>query len=112
LLSFDPARGFWQQRSLLPVTWDSHHEESHLTVVAAGGTLYAIGSDFETNPVALQYDAASDRWSPVPPPQVGRHRPGLAEVDGRIYVIGGYTGLAAGFLNGTPSGVVEEGRLW
>jgi hypothetical protein len=58
-----------------------------------GGSVYTPGgfdAQGRASAVMEVYDVAADRWSSAPPMPEGRHHPGVAAADGKVFVIGGY----------------------
>jgi N-acetylneuraminic acid mutarotase len=97
-LVYDPSEDEWSEIKPLP------SPRAGLTAEIINGTIYAIGGlDKDHHPVNTNeaYDIATDTWTekasmPGPP----KHHAASAEVDGKIYILGGRT---AG--NGKPSDI-------
>ncbi|MDQ1040141.1 N-acetylneuraminic acid mutarotase [Streptomyces sp. V3I8] len=86
-------RGLWRARSPLPV------KRAEVGVAAVGGRMYVVGGTVQKGdetPVwatteVHSYDPRQDRWSshaPLPKPLT---HAGVAALDGRLYVFGGFT---------------------
>lgn len=66
-------------------------------VAAAGGKLYAIGGvcsrdkNFQLSQAFERYDPDSDKWESLPDLPVPIFAPGIAVIQGKIFVIGGST---------------------
>jgi N-acetylneuraminic acid mutarotase len=66
--------------------------------VALNGKVYTLGgADSRFNPLSevVVYDPLTDTWAAAAPLPEPRHHLGAAELDGMIYVVGGYAGAAA-----------------
>jgi N-acetylneuraminic acid mutarotase len=86
------------------MTWG--RQES--AVAAVGGLVYVIGgfsSTAEPLDTVEAYDPANDEWRTVAPLPIAIQQPAAAVVDGRLFVVGGYTG---GRVRWTPLGTVFE----
>ena len=61
------------------------------------GRIYVTGGigDNQVLSTVEVYDPARDSWSPAPPLPEPRHHHGAAAVNGKLYVIGGYSNLGA-----------------
>ena len=82
-----PASDEWQ--SCAPM----REGRGGLSLVAVGSNLFAIGGGWE-NYLAYnqQYDPSQDTWLRFETPVSGRWRnAGAAEIDGKVYVIGGWS---------------------
>ena len=81
--------GTWITRATLPNMLTEH------TSTALNGKVYLIGG-LETGAVTVDkvqvYDPATDFWTLAAPLPQPRHHAGVAVANGRIYVLGGYTG--------------------
>jgi N-acetylneuraminic acid mutarotase len=101
VLIYDPIEDEWSEIEPLP------SPRAGLTAEIINGTIYAIGGlDEDHHPVNTNeaYDIATDTWSakaPLPGPP--KHHTASAEVDGKIYILGGRT---AG--NGKPSDINDS----
>ncbi len=61
--------------------------------IAAGGKFYVFGGQqlgWKSLGMVYEYDPASDRWTKKKDMPLPAHHTALAELDGRIYVIGGF----------------------
>jgi N-acetylneuraminic acid mutarotase len=99
----DPdAAGQWESRTTM--TW----ARQEVAVGAIGGQVYVIGgfgSTAEPVDTVEVYDPGTDRWRTAAPLPIAVHHAAAAVVDGRLFVIGGYTG---GRVRWTPLGTVFE----
>ena len=99
----DPdAPGRWQSRTTM--TWG----RQEVAVAALGGKVYVIGgfgSTREPVDIVEVYDPATDVWRTVAPLPIPIHHAAAAVVDGRLFVVGGYTG---GRVQSTTLGTVFE----
>jgi N-acetylneuraminic acid mutarotase len=99
----DPdAPGRWESRRTM--TWG----RQEAAVAAVGGQVYVIGgfgSTAEPLDTVEAYDPATDQWRTVAPLPIAIHHPAAAVVDGRLFVVGGYTG---GRVRWTPLGTMFE----
>ncbi|MFI9511274.1 Kelch repeat-containing protein [Nocardia sp. NPDC052566] len=94
-LRFDTRTGEWRQLAPIPVA------QHHLQGVAVDGKIYYLGGEegaaLIPNGRVWEYDPATDRFTQrtgMPADRI-RGAAGVAAHDGRIYVAGGYNGLAA-----------------
>src|SRR5262249_3392571 len=84
----------WSERGWLPVPLH------HVNVAATGGKLYVVGglsgSSFTASGTTLEYDPTLDRWSSLSSMPAGSERgaSGVAVLDGRIVVAGGFRGVS------------------
>jgi N-acetylneuraminic acid mutarotase len=88
-------QGSWTAKSPAP------SKRTEVAAAAAGGKIYVIGGfaepslgnlkDFAITTRVEAYDPATDRWSAKAPLPVGLHHVGIGVIDGRIYVIGGFS---------------------
>jgi N-acetylneuraminic acid mutarotase len=99
----DPeAPGSWQSRATM--TWG----RQETAVAALGGLVYVIGGFGPTaEPVDTveAFDPARDQWRTVASLPIALHHPAAAVVEGRLFVVGGYTG---GRVRWTAMGTVFE----
>lgn len=79
---YDPAVDRWTAVSKLPVA------RGFLGAAVIEGRVYAVGGRVAGASPFEVFDPQRDVWSALPTPPVGQ-RFGCAELDGRIYVIGG-----------------------
>jgi N-acetylneuraminic acid mutarotase len=95
---YNPATDKWTPRS--PMPRPAHHAalaSSNGKVYVMGGfvppkdTAIPVGGAWEPIDNAWEYDPAADSWRPLPPLPGKRGSAIAAEVDGKIYVIGGAT---------------------
>lgn len=99
----DPgAPGQWHAGKTM--TW----ARQEVAVGAVGGRIYVIGgfgSTGEPLDTVEVYDPPTNEWRNVTPLPIAVHHPAAAVVDGRLFVVGGYTG---GRVRWTPLGTVFE----
>lgn len=99
----DPdAPGQWQAR---PAMGSARQETA---VAALGGLVYVIGgfgSTAEPVDTVEAFDPATDQWKTVAPLPLAVHHAAAAVADGRLFVVGGYTG---GRVRWTPLGTTFE----
>jgi uncharacterized repeat protein (TIGR01451 family) len=87
---YDPATDSWASAAPLPVSL------SGVAVAAVGGKLYAFGGDVSPGYVdtTYEYDPAADAWTQKAPlPGGPRAYAAAAELNGKIYVAGGWPDL-------------------
>ena len=90
--AYDPATDRWTQRASIPSPLH------HVNVAGVGGKLYVVGgltgSSFTASGTTLVYDPALDSWAPLTsmPEASERGASGVAVLDGRIVVAGGFRG--------------------
>ncbi|HEY3190530.1 MAG TPA: kelch repeat-containing protein, partial [Solirubrobacteraceae bacterium] len=86
----DPdSPGRWESRKTM--TWG----RQEVAVGAVGGKVYVIGgfgSTAEPVDIVEVFDSAADEWRTVAPLPIALHHAAAAVVDGRLFVVGGYTG--------------------
>ncbi len=95
---YDPATDRWTKKQPMP------RPAHHAALAAANGKIYAfggfvapattaipVGAAWEPIDSAWEFDPATDSWKPLPPLPGKRGSAIAAEVDGKIYVIGGAT---------------------
>ena len=89
---YDPAADRWTQKKNMPLP--AHH----LAAVGYTGKIYLFGGAIQPQPGgpnqfpannAWEYDPVADSWKALAPMPTARMAPVAAEVDGKIYVIGG-----------------------
>ena len=103
------AQGGWQTAARLDAS------RAGLAVVAHDGRIYAAGGAGLTDPRSEfeSYDVELDRWFPETALPRGLERFGMASINGRIYVAGGY---ARGEDGVAPSAAVWswsfDGNIW
>jgi len=71
-----------------------------LSAAQLDGSIYAFGTSIEGDCAAERYDIAGDQWVPLPNMKHLRSLTTAAELDGHIYVLGGFS------IN--PVSIVEE----
>jgi N-acetylneuraminic acid mutarotase len=79
------GQGHWTTKAPLPSTW------TEIVSVATGGKLYAFSAGFPEKCETLEYDPAADRWRNRSPMPIGMDHVGAVVLDGKIYIIGGFT---------------------
>jgi len=95
---YDPATDKWTKKQPMP------RPAHHAALAAVNGKIYAfggfvapantavpVGAAWEPIDNAWQYDPVADSWKPLAPLPGKRGSAIAAEVDGKIYVIGGAT---------------------
>ena len=95
---YDPATDRWTKKQPMP------RPAHHAALAAVNGKIYAfggfvapantaipVGAAWEPIDNAWEFDPATDSWKPLPPLPGKRGSAIAAEVDGKIYVIGGAT---------------------
>src|SRR6186713_45216 len=95
---YDPATDRWTKKA--PMPRPAHHAalaQANGKIYAFGGfvspanTAVPVGAAWEPIDNAWEFDPATDAWKPLPPLPGKRGSAIAAEVDGKIYVIGGAT---------------------
>jgi N-acetylneuraminic acid mutarotase len=79
--------GHWTTKAPLPTP------RQEMPSALIGERIYTPGgfdAQGQASAVMEVYEVAADRWSPAPPMPEGRHHPGVAAADGKVFVIGGY----------------------
>src|SRR6187397_2146830 len=95
---YDPATDRWTKKAPMP------RPAHHAALAAVNGKIYAfggfvapattaipVGAAWEPIAEAWEFNPATDAWKPLPPLPGKRGSAIAAEVDGKIYVIGGAT---------------------
>ncbi|MDF0667672.1 MAG: kelch repeat-containing protein [Nitrospira sp.] len=100
--------GTWHAAAPIPT------KRTEAAAAALDGKIYVVGGfekpsfgnllNFGITPSVEVYDPATDRWALKAPLPVGLHHVGIAVVDSRLYVIGGYT--KSGFTVWNPVATV------
>jgi uncharacterized repeat protein (TIGR01451 family) len=94
---YNPLANSWSSASPLP------EARTRMAIAAHGAKLYVFGGDDAEHHVSdktYMYDPATDRWySKAPMPDGGRSCSAAAEMDGKIYVIGGRAEGVSGVLD-------------
>ncbi|XP_026883055.2 kelch-like protein 22 [Electrophorus electricus] len=86
---YDPAEGRWSERANGPVERAWHGMAAHAgRAYVIGGSNDGCGYRRDVLKVA-SYNPEADLWSVVSPLPAGHGEPGMAVLDGRIYVVGG-----------------------
>ncbi|MBI4569006.1 MAG: hypothetical protein HY719_11485 [Planctomycetes bacterium] len=71
-----------------------------LGVAAAEGKIYAVtGAGVGYSQAVEQYDPTTDAWATKKSISTARYRPGVAELNGMVYVIGGEVGSSGNYTN-------------
>ncbi len=85
-----------------------------LSVVEMQGRIYAIGGAGRLAPmsVAERYDPAAGSWRGIPDLPVGLEQFGLANLDGTLYVAGGYAADGNGEAGAEVWSFAETDREW
>jgi N-acetylneuraminic acid mutarotase len=85
--------------------------------VRIGHFIYVVGGfpeGFQTISTVERYNVRSDEWRPMPPMPVALNHPAAVGYKGRLYVHGGFPGIAEIFSFGSTSGLYrlnpERGR--
>ena len=88
-------KGSWSTRAPASI------KRTEVAVAALGGKIYVVGGfsapslenivNFLISPTVEVYDPVADTWSTSTPLPVGLHHAGIATLDERLYVIGGFT---------------------
>ena len=91
----EPDRGTWRTVAPMPT------KRTEVATAALEGKIYVVGGfekpslsnmmNFAITPSVEMYDPVTDRWTSKAPMPVGLHHVGIGVVDGRLYVIGGYS---------------------
>jgi N-acetylneuraminic acid mutarotase len=85
VVSYDPGTDQWSTLAPFPGT-----VVNGATLATVNGILYALGSGDATHPNTMyKYDPLANAWTALADMQVCRQGPGVAVVDGKIYVVGG-----------------------
>jgi N-acetylneuraminic acid mutarotase len=96
-------RGTWRTAAPMPT------KKTEVAVATLDGKIYVVGGfekpslgnvmNFAITPSVQAYDPVMDRWTSKAPLPVGVHHVGIGVVDGRLYVIGGYSKSAFSVWN-------------
>jgi N-acetylneuraminic acid mutarotase len=89
------AEGTWSKAASMSAP------RSELQATTLGGKIYVIGGNvvgltngmpatLPTTGIAQVYDPAADSWRDLPPVPFGSTHNGIAELDGKIYIAGGF----------------------
>ena len=91
----EPDRGTWRTVAPMPT------KRTEVAAAALDGKIYVVGGfekpnlgnvlNFTITRSVEMYDPVTDRWTSKAPMPVGLHHVGIGVVDGRLYVIGGYS---------------------
>ena len=98
----------WGTRAPFPVAAEE------LYGITAGGKLYVFGGQelgWKSLGLVYEYDPATDRWTRRKDMPLPAHHAALAELDGRIYVIGGFV-VPRGDKQGNPPGWEPIDNVW
>ncbi len=82
--------------------------------MAAGGKFYVFGGQelgWKSLGMVYEYDPAADRWTKKKDMPLPAHHAALAEHNGRIYVVGGFT-VPSGAEKGNPPGWEPIDNVW
>jgi len=82
--------------------------------IAAGGRFYVFGGQelgWKSLGMVFEYDPAADRWTRKKDMPLPAHHAALAELNGKIYVIGGFT-VPSGAEKGNPPGWEPIDNVW
>jgi N-acetylneuraminic acid mutarotase len=98
---YDPAADTWTEKASLPTPREA------LSSAAVDGRIYAIGGsqwDVTTNRGLVvssveMYDPATDTWTPRASLPSPRSYTAAATLDGKVYVLGGSTGVGKGITS-------------
>jgi len=77
--------GGWTTKAPLPSTW------TEIVAVAANEKLYAFSGGFPAKSDVEVYNPRSDKWQLLNPMPLGMDHIGTAVLDGKIYIVGGFT---------------------
>lgn len=90
-----PDRGAWRTAAPAPT------KRTEVAAAALRGKIYVVGGfeqpglgnlmNLAITATVEEYDPTTDRWTTKAPLPVGLHHVGIGVIDGRLYVIGGYT---------------------
>ena len=83
-----PKGGVWELAVAMP------EPRQEASAVAVGKMIYLIGgygADGITSALVQVYDTEGKKWKEAAPMAEALHHLGVAEVDGKIYVVGGFT---------------------
>ena len=91
----EPDRGVWGTAAPLPT------KRTEVAAVTLRDKIYVIGGfeqpgfgnlmNLAVTTSVTEYDPSTNQWTAKAPMPVGLHHAGIGVVDGRLYVIGGYT---------------------
>lgn len=79
------APGNWMKKAPLPSTW------TEIVAVAVNDKAYAFSGGFPAKADVEVYDPATDTWQMRNPMPLGMDHIGTAVLDGKVYVVGGFT---------------------
>ena len=82
--------------------------------IAAGGKFYVFGGQqlgWKSLGMVYEYDPAADRWTKKKDMPLPAHHAALAEHNGKIYVVGGFT-VPSGAEKGDPPGWEPIDNVW
>jgi N-acetylneuraminic acid mutarotase len=83
-------RGAWSTKALLPT------KRFEVGAVTLGSKIYVIAGDSNGEPATkliTEYDPATNHWRDLAPIPHATSHPGVAAGNGKIYVLGGFTGV-------------------
>lgn len=93
VFEYDPATDRWTKKK--PMARPVHHQamvEYRGKIYVFGGFVFpSTGGGWEPVDNAWEYDPAADSWQPLAPLPMKRGSAVVAQVDGRMYLIGGAT---------------------
>ena len=88
-------QGAWRTAAPMPT------KRTEVATAALEGKIYVVGGfekpslgnmlNFAITPSVEMYDPVTYRWTPKAPMPVGLHHVGIGVVDGRLYIVGGYS---------------------
>lgn len=90
-----PDQGIWHAAAPMPT------KRTEVAAATLDGKIYVVGGfekpsmgnvmNFAITPSVEMYDPAADRWTSKTPLPIGLHHVGIGVVDGRLYIVGGYS---------------------
>src|ERR1700753_939705 len=91
--SSSPTKNCWTD--LAPLQVGVRQEHGVAFTPADNGTIYAIGGllGMSVSPSVEAYSISNNTWKDAAPLPTAMHHPNVASYNGKIYVLGGVTGL-------------------